>query len=165
MIHQVYVPKVILPTIIVAINTVKFLMILPLFIVFLLVSREGTQINWIMLIPLVLLQFLFVWSVAALCAAIVPFIQDIRYIIENGLLFLMFLSGIFFQFDAVDPVIRSVLLLNPMAILIESFRDVLLYGEVPDFSQLLYVLGFALVTCFTAILMLTQLDRRYPKVL
>jgi len=36
MIHQVYIPKVVLPTIIVAINTVKFLMILPLLIVFLL---------------------------------------------------------------------------------------------------------------------------------
>ena len=118
-----------------------------------------------MLFPLVLLQLLFIWSVAALSSAIVPFVHDVRYIIENGLLFLMFLSGIFFQFDALDPAVRSVLLLNPMAILIESFREVLMYGGYPDFSQLTYVLVLSLVTAAIAVTMLLHYDRRYPKVL
>ncbi len=165
MIHQVYIPKLVLPSIIVAVNTVKFLMILPLLIGFLLINREGTQVNWVMLFPLVLLQLLFIWSVAALSSAIVPFVHDVRYIIENGLLFLMFLSGIFFQFDALDPAVRSVLLLNPMAILIESFREVLMYGGYPDFSQLTYVLVLSLVTAAIAVTMLLHYDRRYPKVL
>ena len=165
MIHQVYIPKVVLPTIIVAINTVKFLMILPLLIAFLLLVGAVTEIYWTMLLPLVLLQLLFVWSVTALSAAIVPFVQDVRYVIENGLLFLMFLSGIFFEMEALDASIRSVLMLNPMAILVESFRDVLLHGQMPDTSGLAYVAGFSLLLCSVGLFVLQRFDRRYPKVL
>ena len=165
MIHQVYLPKIILPTIIVLINTAKFLMILPLFMIFLLLSGYEMTMTWFLLVPLVLLQLLVVWSLTSFCAAIVPFIPDLRYVIENGLLMLLFLSGTFFSIDDLNDTIRFVLYLNPIAVLIDSYRSVLLENALPKPLLIAYVVAFSAVFSALSVWLLNRFDRRYPKVL
>lgn len=165
MIQQVYLPKIVLPTIIVAINSVKFLMILPILLLFLWFSGYVANQVWLALPLLFVLQFLLVWSLTSFCAALVPYVQDLRYVIENGLLMLMFLSGVFFDLDKLSPLMKSVLYLNPMALLIENYREVLLEGHWPNTSELIYVFAFSLMFGLMATWCLTRFDRRYPKVL
>jgi len=165
MIHQVYLPKVILPTIVVMINSVKFLFILPLLVIFLVLSGYDPGPHYLALVAIVVLQFLLVWSLTAFSAALVPFVPDLRYVIENGMLMLMFLSGVFFEIGKLSPAIRDVLYFNPMARLIEAYRDVLMHGSWPVISDLAYVCVFSLAFCAVSWWMLNRFDRRYPKVL
>ena len=165
MIHQVYLPKVILPTIIVCINTVKFLIILPILMIFLVLSGYGIEVSWLAMPLLIALQLLMVWSLTSFCAALVPFVPDLRYVIENGLLLLMFVSGVFFDIDGLSGTIRTVLYLNPMAVLIDSYREVLLLGSWPGMAGLIYVLSFSIVFAVISWWLLVRFDRRYPKVL
>ena len=165
MIHQVYLPKVVLPTIVVLINTVKFLMILPVFLLFMLVSGYEMTWSWVALIPIVVLQFMVVWSVTSFSAAIVPFVPDLRYVIDNGLLLLLFLSGVFFSIDEMREPIRQLLYLNPIALLIDSYRAILLEGRYPTIYNIGYLLAFSVVFSALALWLLKQFDRRYAKVL
>ena len=64
-IHQVYLPKYILPSITVMINTVKFSIILPLLLVFLIISDLPPTIHWLGLLPVISLQFLLILSITS----------------------------------------------------------------------------------------------------
>jgi len=165
MIHQVYLPKVVLPTIVVCINTVKFFLIVPILMIFLTLSGFTPGVSWFGLLAVILCQVVLIWSLTSFCAAVVPFVPDLRYVIDNGLLLLMFLSGVFFSIENLEEPIRTILLLNPVAVLLEAYRSVLLFASWPNWTGMAYVLLFASVFGAAAIWLLTALDRRYPKVL
>ena len=165
MIHQVYLPKVVLPTIVVCINTVKFLMVLPILVIFLLISGFEISISWIGLFAVMICQLALVWSLTSFCAAIVPFVPDLRYVIDNGLLLLMFMSGVFFSIEGLSEPIRSLLFLNPVAVLLDAYRAVMLDSNWPSWSALANVLLLSGGLSAVAFWLLMALDRRYPKVL
>ena len=165
MVHQVYLPKVILPTIVVFVNSLKFLLMLPILLIFLSLNGFETNIYWVGLFPIMFCQFVLVWSVTSLGAAILPFVPDLRYVIDNGLLLLMFVSGVFFSIDGIGEPIKTLLYLNPVAILLEAYRSVLLESDWPSWSDLAYVLVMSGFLGAVALWLLVSLDKRYPKVL
>lgn len=164
LIMQVYLPKHILPTITVMINTVKFAIIFILLLIFLVANGFTPTSAWIMLIPLILTQFLLVLAVTSLLAALVPFIPDLKFVIENTLLLLMFLSGIFFDIEQVSPNLKAILFLNPVALLVKNYRQVLIEQQWPASSELIYVVVLSLLCGALAYYLLKKLNRRYAKV-
>jgi len=65
------------------------------------------------------------------------------------MIFLMFISGIFWDIRAVaDPELQGYLFTwNPVAFLLDAYRAVLMYGESPDLSHL----GGLILTCLPAL--------------
>ncbi len=165
LINQVYLPKYILPTIVVLTNLAKFLVILPVLVVVLLVGGEDISVHWFALILLILLQFFLIWSLACFTSAIVPFVPDLKYLIENGLLLLMFLSGVFFDINRLDGDIAVALSYNPVALLIQAYRDVLLANQWPSVSTLVYVGGFSIVPAALSWWLFSRLDKKFVKVI
>ena len=165
MLHQVYLPKVVLPTIVVISNSLKFLLILFMLLIFLLINGFEASIKWIGLLPIVLCQLVLVWSFTCLSAAILPFVPDLRYVIDNGLLLLMFVSGVFFSIEGLSEPVKSVLYLNPVALLLDAYRLVLLDSVWPSWTSLVSVLLFSSLLGAIALWILLWLDRRYAKVL
>lgn len=164
-IHQVYLPKHILPTVTVMINTVKFFIIFPILLLFFLVSDLPLTVHWSGVFVVVLLQFALIWSITGFLSAVVPFVPDVRYLIENGLLLLMFLSGVFFSIGDFSPTVKTILYLNPVAVLIKNYRECLLYGQWPSLGDLVYVLVLSAVIAIAAFWLLAKMDRRFAKVL
>jgi lipopolysaccharide transport system permease protein len=164
LINQVYLPKIVFPLIVIAINTFKFFVIFILFIVFILFMSIKPSLTWVLLPIVVLTQLFFITSVASLLAAIMPFFPDLRFILDNILLMLLFLSGIFFDINNIPEPLRAYLLLNPMALLITMYRKLLLDGLPPDFTQLLAIISISLMILILAMWLLHRFDRVYPKI-
>ncbi len=96
-------------------------------------SIEATSL----LLPVVLLPYLFALVGAAwILASLGVFLRDIGQIIGLLIMILLFLSPIFYPPDALPPEWRSVLFMNPLTIIIINSRNVLLWGEYPDFANL-----------------------------
>ena len=110
-------------------------------------------------------QFALIWSVTSFGAAILPFVPDLRYVIDNGLLLLMFMSGVFFSIEGLNEPIRSLLYLNPVAVLLDAYRTVLLDSNWPSWPALANILLVSCLLSVVALWILMVLDRRYPKVL
>jgi len=70
------------------------------------------------------------------------FIQDIGQIIGPILRLLFFISGVIFQVENAPQPYGTLLQFNPMLLIIESFRNIVLYGETPD-MRLMAGLGLA----------------------
>ena len=129
LINQVYLPKYIFPLIVVVINTFKFTLVFPVLLLLLVASSFEPSPSWWALVPILISQLLLVTSGTCLLSCLVPYLPDLRYVIDNGMLLLMFLSGVFFSVDSLAPEIRNIFLLNPIAILLECYREVLIEGK------------------------------------
>lgn len=164
LLQQVYVPKYVFPMINVLGSTLRFLPVFAVFCLFLLLSGRPAYLSWLALPLLFVCQLLLVLSLALLAGAVTPFLPDLRVAIDNGLMLLFFLSGVFFDIDQVHEPLRSYLLLNPMAGLIDEYRNLMLHGLWPDYQRLGLILLFSLLVGAAALALLRHLDHRYGKV-
>jgi lipopolysaccharide transport system permease protein len=100
----------------------------------------------VLLAPLVIACLLpFLLGVGWILSSVGVIIRDIGQI--TGMLShtLLFLTPIFYSVDMAPPMIRSLLLLNPLTFIVDQFRVVLFYGQSPDFAGLaLYFIAMSL---------------------
>lgn len=89
------------------------------------------------LLPLALLTLGLTWFLAA--SGI--FLRDIRQFIGVAVTMLMFLSPIFYPASALPEGLRTLLLLNPLTVILEQARDLLFWGRTPDWGLWLLSLG------------------------
>lgn len=163
--QQVYLPKSVLPAVVVIVNAYKFLIVFGIFLSFLIVFWKVEPTSYWQYLPiLALIQLVLICALSGLAAAIVPIIPDLKYVIEYALALGFFVSGIFFDVHEMTPEIQEILHYNPILIIIESYRDVLLYAREPDWRALLNVVGIAFSLFALMAVMLKKLDRYYPRV-
>jgi lipopolysaccharide transport system permease protein len=161
---QVYVPKIVFPTVTVVTNTVKFLVVLAILLVFLLLYGITPGSTWLVLPILLVIQLLFVVAFTWLISAIVPFLPDIRVIIDSGLTLLFFMSGIFFDVGSLPVQVADYLRLNPMAILVESYRKVLIRDTWPDWGMIATVSVASIVVLYFSFYLHRRFDRQIAKI-
>jgi ABC-type polysaccharide/polyol phosphate export permease len=64
-----------------------------------------------------------------------------------SLMFLFYLTPVFYQSQAVVEKFRILYTLNPIAVLIQSYRAIFFYGVAPDLVSLLFVGATSVVVC------------------
>lgn len=165
LIRQVYIPKVVLLGMVASTSTFKFLIVFVLLLIFFIFTAIQPSMAWVSLPILMLLQLFMMLALGGVLAALVPFLPDLKLIIDNGMMLLFFLSGIFFDISDVSPEMKSYLYLNPMAGLIEAYRDVLLEGIWPDWMLLGKIFIASCVMFVVGWSLLKKYDRVYAKVL
>jgi lipopolysaccharide transport system permease protein len=83
-----------------------------------------------LLFPVVLLPLLFLTvGISWLLASLGVFLRDVAQVVGVVTTVLMFLSPIFYPVSALPESFQKVLLLNPLALVIEQTRDVLIFGK------------------------------------
>ena len=163
--NQVYVPKIIFPFTNIAVNTFKFTIILSIFLSLLQFTPYKLSYPWVFLPILILVQLFLIMAITCFLAAIIPFFPDLHVILDNILMMLFFLSGIFFDISKLPPSIRDYFFLNPMANLIFMYRKILIYGVMPNWHHLLGIFIFSLLIFVLAVMLLRRFDRIYPKII
>ncbi len=165
LVMQVYVPKLIFPAFAIAISTTKFFIVMILMLLILLVLGQ-LYFNTLWWLPLLyILQILLLMGVGSVVALIMPFIPDLKPIIDSGIIVLMLVSGIFFDIETLPEEAQSLLYINPFAILITQYRHVLLSGMDPNMERLLYVACLSAALLIIGLLLGRRFDKEIPKVL
>lgn len=135
--HNNYVKKVIFPLEllpIIAILSVLFNTLVSFFVLiiaFLLLNGYvHITILWIplVLLPLIILSLGLMWLISSLGV----YIRDIGQVIGVFVTMLMFLSPIFYPISALPLVLQKIVLINPLAYIIEQSRLVIITGVKPD---------------------------------
>lgn len=163
LLQQVYVPKYIFPVIAVLGSTTRFLPVFVIFAIFLLIYGMPASLTWLAAPIVMLTQLCLVMSLAMLVGAVTPFFPDLKVAIDNGMMILFFISGVFFNINEVQEPLRSYLLLNPMAGLIVEYRNVMIHGIWPDGGRLAIIMFSSVVLSVLALALLKKMDHRYGK--
>jgi lipopolysaccharide transport system permease protein len=163
LIQLVPLPPVLFPLINVLTDSFKFLFILTLLLAALLVTGHA-QSPTVLALPLILVA-----ELAVICAftiwisALIPFVPDLRFVTENVLIAMMFLSGIFYDVSVLPVSVQEYFFLNPVAFLIREARNSMMYQQWPDLAGLAVVTAGAIFVCALGAVALDKLRRFYPK--
>lgn len=104
------------------------------------------SIQWtVIFLPFIIFPLLLViiglsWALASIGV----FIRDIGQFIGLILTMLLFLSPIFYPVSALPESVRDYLFLNPLTLIIEQLRIIILYGQLPNWEKLgmYYIIAF-----------------------
>lgn len=161
--NQVHVPKLIFPLVTLLTDLTKFAVVLTLLLLFLWLSGAGPQTSWLAL-PLVLLtQLILCAALALVLAAIVPYLPDLKLLVNQLLHLQFFLSGIFYPASDIPEPYRFWFFLNPMASLIQDYRSILLDGTWPHWERLALITLLSLLVLTLTTALIQRLDRVYPR--
>lgn len=161
--RQVKLPILLFPLTAVLSDTLKFFFIFGVLLILLWLGGRPPSITYLALPVVFAVELLLAMGCALIAAAIVPFVPDVRFVIENALMALMFMSGVVFSLATLPEPYRSWLAWNPVVGVLESARDILMRGVWPDWSLLAQAAVGAGVMLVIGALMIVRLAPRYPK--
>lgn len=163
-IKKVYFPREILPISVVTSGMINFLISCLIIGIFLICSGIGFS-PYILLLPVVvIIQFLFSLGIVFITSAIDIYIRDLEYIIA-------FLVNIFFyatpilyspEMFAGTP-LATLIKLNPMGTIINSYRDIFFYKQMPDIISLVVLIGGCLGFCIIGYFLFKKLSKGFAE--
>lgn len=137
-----YVKKVVFPLEIlslVCLANAVFHMFLGLLILLAIYLITGNQLHWTLLYtPIVLFPFIvFLLGASWFVSVLGVYVRDLGQVIGVLMTVLMFLCSIVFPFANLPAQMQPyVLWLNPLTIVVEQLRAVMLFGQAPDWTLL-----------------------------
>jgi len=135
LIKKVYFPRMLIPLSTILSNLFHFalsLLVLFAFIfIFGLLFRNPLTLFALFLPVVILIHLIFVTGISLLTSALCVSFRDVKYIVQAALLPWFFMSGIFFNYrDSIPEKYWNFFFLNPMAGVIEMYRDILYHGRI-----------------------------------
>lgn len=165
LVSQINFPKVILPSINVAVDTSKFFVVFLMLLIFLWIYgfSPGLQYLWL---PIVLfVHYLFIVAISYLIAALTPFIPDTQHILPHLLRMVMYLSGIIYPISIIPEEFHTLFLLNPIALIASFYRDILMYSSAPDSLSIGILAAVSLMLVGFGQWLLAKLDPIFPRIM
>ncbi len=163
-IKKVYFPREILP---IAINTsglINFLISCLIIFIFLICS--GIGFSWyILYLPfIILVQYILQLGIILITSAIEIYIRDAEYIINFFVTMLFYATPIIYSASTfADSVVGKLIKLNPMATIINSYRNVLFYQTTPEVKSLLIVLGASIILLWVGFKIFYKLQKGFAE--
>lgn len=158
MISKIYFPREVIP---VASTITSFMMMGLEFAAFgfFAVIMNFVPPTTIVLLPLILLlQFILCLGTSLLLSILNVYFRDIQYIWAVILQAGFFITPIFYKLEQFPQNIRGILALNPMAGILETARDLTLYGTIPSMEELYYPLLTSLAILIVGYMVFKKLE-------
>jgi lipopolysaccharide transport system permease protein len=95
-------------------------------------------LTWLYLVPIMLVNYLMIVACSFVGACLVCIWRDFSLFIALAMTFLMFVSGVFWDVRELGDARTAelVLALNPLAFILDAYRQVLLHAAAPDWLRL-----------------------------
>lgn len=130
LVFQPRLPAVVVPIVAVAVPLVDVAIALPVLVVMLIVNGD-LHASLPLLAPLLAVQLVLLAGLAWITAAASVYLRDVPNAVGLLLLLMFYVTPVYFSLGKVPPQYASVLEVNPMATLLESYRAVLLGDPFP----------------------------------
>jgi len=144
---QIYFPRAI-PGISAAItSTITLLFELVVLGIFMAVFQFMPTSTIILLIPILLLELIFILGVALPLSVLNVKFKDTEFIWGVVISAGFFLTPIFYQFNMLPDYIQNILQFSPMVQIVTMSHHVVLYGTLPSINSILYAVFSISIIC------------------
>lgn len=137
-VKKVVFPLEILPVVIMGSAFFHFLVSLLVWLIFYLIFFGLPPPSGVLLVILLFPFILMTLGLSWFLASIGVYLRDVSQVITLATSALMFLSPIFYPITALPEDYRWLLQINPLTFIIEQARDVMIWGNGPDWSGLAF---------------------------
>ena len=163
-IKKVYFPREILPISVNLSGLVNFLISCLIIFIFLICS--GIGFSWyILFLPLIILtEFILLQGISLIVSAVNVYVRDFEYIINFILSMLFYATPVLYSSALFEgSIIRDLVRLNPMATIIDCYRDVLFYQSMLHIKSLIIVLICSIILTWIGLKIFKKLERGFAE--
>ena len=144
-IKKVYFPREILPISVVTSGAVNFVIstiIIPAFVIF-----SGIGLSWYLVFyPLILLiQFILLLGISFIVSSVTVYFRDLEHIIGVILMAAFYATPIVYKLEQLPANLQIIMQLNPMTHLINAYRDIFYYHQMPNMQILCILLALSIL--------------------
>lgn len=135
-IQKVYFPREILPISVVTSGAVNFVISTIIILAFVIFS--GLGLTWyVLLYPFILLiQYILLLGISFIVSAITVYFRDLEHIIGIVLLAAFYGTPIVYKIEQLPANLQAIMNLNPMTHIINGYRSIFYYQQMPDIRTL-----------------------------
>jgi lipopolysaccharide transport system permease protein len=161
LVSKIYFPREVLPLSAILVGLVDFTVASSVFVLLLLFYR--VPVGWAILLvpPVLLIQIILTFGVSLLASAVNVFYRDVRFVIPLALQIWMYLSPIIYPVSAIPEKLRPLYFLNPMAVLIDTYRRLILFNQLPDWPYLGWAALVSVLLVLGAYRFFKQAERQF----
>lgn len=158
---KVYFPREIIPISSVTANAINFLISILIVLVSLMIFGVGLS-YYVLLFPLVLLvQYILILGITFITSSFTVYARDLEHIISVTLMALFYATPIVYSLDMIPNQYKFIMNLNPMASIIQSYRDILFYKRLPNFEQLGLVFLISIIVLIIGYFVFKRFERNF----
>jgi ABC-type polysaccharide/polyol phosphate export permease len=172
LIKQIQFPKIVLPSAAMLGGIVQFAFgLVPLAAMLILLYPERISPSLVFIPIIAAVQFVFTLALGLVLAAVNVFFRDVGILARHVLRLWFYLSPALYGAAAVAQVgeshaiIGRLMKLNPFYAILESYRNAIYDGLIPDLTALAVVLSGSLVFLFAGVIFFKRLEPSFAKVL
>ena len=151
LIMKIYFRREVLPVAAMLARLMDFGVAAGLLIVMMIIFRVPFYLaGWLFLPVILAIQIALILGLGLACSALNVFFRDVRSLVTLGLQLWFYASPIIYPVSMVPDALRPVYFLNPMAGIIQAYRDVLINARMPGpylipsavVSAVVFLLGY-----------------------
>lgn len=161
-VKKVYFPREILPISITTSGLVNFFISCVIIMAF--VIGSGIGLSWLIIfLPLVaIVQYIFTLGIIFILSAVDVYIRDTEYIVNFILNMAFYATPVLYTTDMFKSY-EWILNLNPLTHILNSYRDIFYYQQLPDFQALGIIALLSIVLCFFGYKIFKKLERGFAE--
>ncbi len=130
--HLIYFPREVLPTAAMLARLMDLGVATGLLIILMIIFKVPIFLaGWLFLPVILAIQISLILGLGLACAALNVFFRDVGSLVTLGLQLWFYASPIIYPVSMVPEALRPFYFLNPMAGIIEAYRDVIINGRMP----------------------------------
>ena len=165
-ITKVYVPKFVILASNMFLNLFKLMFSMIVLLIMLIVFRVQIRLEVLMVVPAYVNLILLAFGVGMLLLHHGVYVDDLSYAVSILLSMLMFLSGIFYDVLTTlsEPLNIMMLSFNPVAMMVDTMRNALIYGEITNVPLIIIWFLISLLLCCIGVHIVYKNENSYVKV-
>jgi len=163
-VSKVYFPKFVLILIKIWVNGFKMIISFGIIAAMMIVFRVPLSLNILFAVPVLVILGLFSFGCACYLLHFGVYVEDLSNVITIVLRFVFYLTGVFYNIEKRIPVWGIYLnRFNPLAFLMTSMRNCVIYEQMPDIKTLLFWFIVSLMLAMLGIRKIYKEENSYVK--
>ena len=162
-IKKVYFPREILPISVVTSGAVNFVIATLIILAFVIFSEVG--LSWYLVFyPFILLiQYILLLGIGFIVSSVTVYFRDLEHIIGVILMAAFYGTPIVYRLSDLPANLQVIMQLNPMTHLINAYRDIFYYHQMPDMKILLILLGGSVLLTIIGYFIFKKLQKGFAE--
>lgn len=160
---KVYFPRIILPISVVASAAINFIISTVIILLFILFSGMGFS-KYLIFYPIILIiQFILSLGISFIVSSITVYLRDLEHLINIALMMLFYATPIAYSSNSIPEAFKNIMNLNPMAHIIEAYRAIFYYKQMPDLISLGILLGISIIITIGGYFIFQKLQKKFAE--
>ena len=161
LVTKTYFPREVLPLGVIGAALFDFLIASSIFVLLMIYYDVQVTIYFLWIPVFLVIQIFLMLGVSLIGAALTVFYRDVRFVVPLAIQLWMYATPIIYPLELVDrslPQYRTLYALNPMVGIVESYRNVILRGVPPNFTDLGLAAAVSIILFIVAYIIFKRLE-------